>query len=156
MLILPGMITVSVSETHHLCAEHITEVIVSGMEAYIPHSFSQPKPSKPWIDTACSRVVHDRKVAHKGYLSLPSPESHALYISARNHAKPVLQLTKHSFINRKGQNLSNPNSPRDFWLLAKNISSNFTSSSFPPLFHPDGTTAISSVSKAQLFSQAFA
>ncbi|MPC48072.1 hypothetical protein E2C01_041837 [Portunus trituberculatus] len=29
-----------------LRAERITEVIVSGMEAYIPHSFSQPKPSK--------------------------------------------------------------------------------------------------------------
>ncbi|MPC33689.1 hypothetical protein E2C01_027048 [Portunus trituberculatus] len=29
-----------------LC-EYITEVIVSGMEEYIPHSFSQPKPSKP-------------------------------------------------------------------------------------------------------------
>ncbi|MPC19979.1 hypothetical protein E2C01_012907 [Portunus trituberculatus] len=30
-----------------LCAERITEVIVSGMEVYIPHSFSQPQPSKP-------------------------------------------------------------------------------------------------------------
>ena len=70
-----------------LCAERITEVIVSGMEAYIPHSFSQPKPSKPWFNTACSRAIHDREVAHKRYLSLPSPESHALYISARNHAK---------------------------------------------------------------------
>ncbi|MPC95258.1 hypothetical protein E2C01_090460 [Portunus trituberculatus] len=35
MLIFPGMITVSVS----LCAERITEVILSGMVAYIPHSF---------------------------------------------------------------------------------------------------------------------
>ncbi|MPC33590.1 hypothetical protein E2C01_026946 [Portunus trituberculatus] len=36
---------------------------------------------------------------------------------------------------------------RDFWHLAKNISNNFTSSSFPPLFHPGGTTAMKSVSK---------
>ncbi|MPC30584.1 hypothetical protein E2C01_023852 [Portunus trituberculatus] len=50
----------------------------------------------------------------------------------------------------------NSNSPRAFWHLAKNISNNFTSSSFPPLFHPDGTTAIYSVSKAELFSQTFA
>ena len=62
------------------------------------------------------------------------------------------QFAKHSFINRKCQNLSNSNSPRDFWYLAKNIN-NFTSSSFPPLFYPDGTTATSSVSKADLFSQ---
>ncbi|MPC24675.1 hypothetical protein E2C01_017762 [Portunus trituberculatus] len=79
-----------------------------------------------------------------------------VYISAQNHAKSVLQLAKHSFINRKCQNLSNSNSPCDFWHLAKNISNNFISSSFPPLFHPDGTTAISFVSKAELSSQTFA
>ncbi|MPC11033.1 hypothetical protein E2C01_003686 [Portunus trituberculatus] len=148
MLIFPGMITVSVSDAS-LCAERI-------MEAYIAHSFSQPKPSKPWFNRACSRAVHDREVAHKRYLSLPSPESHALYISARNHAKSVLKLAKHCFINRKCQNLSNSNSLCAFYHLAKNISSNFTSSSFSPLFHSDGTTAISSVSEAKLFSQIFA
>ena len=41
MLIFLGMITASVSGTHpSLCAERITEVIVSGMEAYIPYSLS--------------------------------------------------------------------------------------------------------------------
>ena len=95
-------------------------------------------------------------MAHKRYLSLPSSESHALYISARNHAKSVLQLAKNSFIHRKCQNLSRYNSPRDFWHLAKNISNNFTSSSFPPLVQPDGTNAISSISKAELFAQTFA
>ena len=63
-----------------LCAERITEVIVSGMEAYIPHSFSRPKPSKPWFNTACSCVIYDREVAHKRYLSLPSPKSHTVYL----------------------------------------------------------------------------
>ena len=61
-----------------LCTEHITEVIVSGMEAYFPQSFSWTKPSKLWFNTACSRVIYDREVAQKRYLSLPSPESHAL------------------------------------------------------------------------------
>ena len=51
MLIFIGMITTSVTETC-LCAERITGVIVSGIEAYIPHSFSRPKPSKPWVNTA--------------------------------------------------------------------------------------------------------
>ncbi|MPC62883.1 hypothetical protein E2C01_056973 [Portunus trituberculatus] len=58
-------------------------------------------------------------VAHKRYLSLPSSVFHALYISARNHIKSVLQLAKHFFINRKCQNLSNSSFPRDFWHLAK-------------------------------------
>ena len=97
MLIFLGMITPSLTEIPSLCAECITEVIVSGMEAYIPHSFSRPKPSKPWFNTAYSRSLHDREVYHKRYLSLPSPEFHALYISARNHSKSVLQLAKHSF-----------------------------------------------------------
>ncbi|MEJ1857821.1 hypothetical protein, partial [Escherichia coli] len=82
--------------------------------------------------------------------------NHSLYISARNRAKSVLRLTKTSFINRKCQNLTNSTSSRDFWHLAKNISNNFSSSSFPPLSNPDGTTAISSISKAELFAETFA
>ena len=138
-----------------LCAERITEVIVSGMEAYIPHTFSDPKARKPWFNSACSRAVIGREAAHKRYRSHPSPESHALYISARNQAKSVLQLAKNSFINRKCHNLLTSNSPRDFWHLAKNISNNF-SSSFPPLFQPDGSTSVTSISKAELFAQTFA
>ena len=125
------------------------------MEAYIPHSFSRPKPSKPWFNTACFRAIHDREVAHKRYLSLPSPESYALYISARTHTKYVLQLAKNSFIPRKCQNPSRYNSPRDIWHLAKNIFNDFTSSSFPPLVQPDWTNAISSVSRAELFAQTY-
>ena len=102
-----------------LCAERITEVIVSGMEVYIPHSFSRSIPSKPWFNTAFSRAIHDKEMAYNRYLSLPLPESHALYISARNHGKSVLQLAKNFFINKKCQNLSRYNSPRDFWRLAK-------------------------------------
>ncbi|MPC41753.1 hypothetical protein E2C01_035357 [Portunus trituberculatus] len=101
-----------------LHAKHITDVIVSGMEVYIPHSFSQHKLLKPWFNTACSCATHNREVAHKRNLTLPSPEFHALYITAWNHAKSVLQFAKHSFINRKCQNFSNSNSPRDLWHLA--------------------------------------
>ena len=68
----------------------------------------------------------------------------------------VLQLAKNSSIHRKCQNLSQSNSPRDFWHLANNISNNFSFSSFPPMILPDGTTAISSISKAELFTHTFA
>ncbi len=61
-------------------------------------------------------------------------------------------LPKNNFVNRKCQNLAFSNFSRDFWHLAKNISSNFTSSSFPFLLNPDGSTAVSSISKAELFS----
>ncbi|MPC43513.1 hypothetical protein E2C01_037162 [Portunus trituberculatus] len=79
-----------------------------------------------------------------------------MIFSLLHKKKSVLQLATHPFINRKFQNLSKSYSPRNFWHLAKYISNNFTSSSIPPLFHTDGTTAISSVPKAELFSQTFA
>ena len=139
-----------------VCAQRITEVIVSAMEVFIPHTFSTPNAKKPWFNHACSRAVKDRETAFKRYQSLPTPNNHALYISARNRAKSILRLTKNSFIHRKCNNLANSNSPKDFWHLAKNISNNFTSSSFPPLCSPDGLTAITSVSKAELFAQTFA
>ncbi|MPC52446.1 hypothetical protein E2C01_046315 [Portunus trituberculatus] len=39
-----------------LCAERITEVIVSGMEAYICHSVFSSQ-TLPWFNTACSRAI---------------------------------------------------------------------------------------------------
>ena len=65
-----------------LCAERITEVIVSGMEAYIPHSFSKPKSSKPWFNAACSRAVRDKEAACKRFRKHSSPQNHNLYVSA--------------------------------------------------------------------------
>ena len=80
-----------------LCAERITEVIVSGIESYILHTLFNTKVKKPWFNSACSRA-----------------ENHILYISARNHAKSILQLTKNSFINRKCLKVANSNSCHDF------------------------------------------
>ncbi len=137
-----------------MCAQRITEVIISGMEAYIPHTFSTHA-KKAWFNHTCSRTIKDREVAHKRYLSLPSPTNHNFYISSRYWAISFLRLTKNSFINGKSQNLTNSNSPKNFWHLAKNISPNFTSSSFPPLIALDGSTAVTSISKAELFAQTF-
>ncbi len=134
-----------------VCAQCITEVTVSGMEAYIPRTFSTPHTKKTWFNHACSRAVQDREAAHKRYQSLRTPVNNDLYISARNRAKSILRLTKNNFINRKCQNFAFSNSSRNFWHLTKNISFNFISSSFPPLLQPDGSTAVSSISKAELF-----
>ncbi|MPC67112.1 hypothetical protein E2C01_061278 [Portunus trituberculatus] len=131
-----------------LSAECITEV--SGMEVYILILFLNLN----LLNLGLTQPVLVLYMIER-YLSLPSPQFHALYISAQNHARSVLLLAKHSFINRKFQNISNSKSPCDIWHLAKNIFNNFAFSSFPPLFHPHGTTAISSVSTAKLFYQTF-
>ncbi|KAK3884497.1 hypothetical protein Pcinc_011235 [Petrolisthes cinctipes] len=138
------------------CAARITEVILSGMEAYIPYSFPLTNSRNSWFNHACSTAVHNKEEAFRRYRRLQTDESRALYISARNRAKSVLRLAKKSFIRAKCNDLSNSSTSRSFWHLAKNLSSNFTSSSFPPLILPDGNVAISSPDKAELFSQTFA
>ncbi|KAL7641293.1 UNVERIFIED_CONTAM: hypothetical protein RMT77_008431 [Armadillidium vulgare] len=138
------------------CAERITEVILSGMEAYIPYSFPSTKPNKPWFNSACSRAIRRRDAAFRNYRRLQTPESHATYISSRNRAKSILRDTKNSFLRRKCNNLSGSSSSRPFWHFAKNVNSNFASSSFPPLVSSDGTTAVLPSSKAELFAQTFA
>ena len=62
-----------------LCAERITEVIISGMDLYIPHNFSNTKAKKFCFNSACSRAVNDREAVHKRYRNHPSAETH-LYI----------------------------------------------------------------------------
>ncbi len=76
------------------------EVIVSGMEAFISHSFSTPYAKKPWFNHAYSLAINDREAAQKRYLSLCTPANHDLYVSAWNYTKSVLQLTKNSYINK--------------------------------------------------------
>ena len=44
-----------------LCAERITEVIISSMELYIPHTFSNTKAKKPWFNSPCSRAINDKR-----------------------------------------------------------------------------------------------
>ncbi len=78
-----------------------------------------------------------------------------LCISAWSHTKSIFWLTKTSFIKRKCANLSNSNSSKDFWHLTRNICKNFTSSSFPPLLNRDGTSTVTSISKAELFAETF-
>ena len=70
--------------------------------------------------------------------NIRSGKLYLIFISAWNHAKFVLQLAKHFFINRKCQNLSRFNSRENFWHLARIISNNFLSSFFPPLLIKGG------------------
>jgi exonuclease III len=138
------------------CAERITEVILSGMEAFIPYTFPSTKPTKPWFNSACSRAIRHRDAAFRNYRRLQTPESHTIYISSRNRAKSILRDTKNSFLRKKCNELSGSSSSRSFWHFSKNVNSNFASSSFPPLISPDGSTAALPSTKAELFAQTFA
>ncbi len=53
------------------------------------------------------------------------------------------------------KNLANSNSSKDFWHLAKNISNNFTSFTFPPLCNSNCSTDVTFIFKAELFAHTF-
>ena len=137
-------------------AERVTEVILSGMEAFIPHTFSPTKKNQPWFNSDCNLAIRRRERAFRDYRSDSNPFNHALYISARNQAKATLRRTKNNYIRRKCDNLANSNSSRSFWHLAKTLQLNFSDNSFPPLFRSDGTIATTPSEKSSLFSQTFA
>ena len=109
------------------CAERITEVILSGMEANIPYSFPSTKPNKPWFNSSCSRAIRRRDAAFRVYRRLQTPETQATYISSRNRAKSILRDSINSFLRRKCNNLSGYSSSRPFCHFGKNVNSNFAS-----------------------------
>ncbi len=128
-LISHGMSTASRTETP-LCVPSASQRWLSLEWRHTFHVLFLLFMLKPWFNDT-SRAVQDREAFHKRYQSRQTPANHDLYISAPNRAKFILRRYKIHFINRKCQNLAFPNSSRDFWHLAKNISSPFTSSSFP-------------------------
>src|SRR6201990_2644714 len=137
------------------CAERITEVILSGMEANIPYSFPSTKPNKPWFNSTCSRAIRRSDAAFREYRRFQTPETHFTYISSRNRAKSILRNFTNSFLRRKCNNLSGYSSSDPFWHFGKNVNSNFASSSFPPLVSSDGTTDILPPPKTERFAQTF-
>ncbi len=136
-------------------AQRITEVIVSGMEAYIPRTFSTPHAKKLWFNHACSRVSKIERLLIKGTRAFKLPLIMIFLFPPRIVPNLFFDSPKITSTIESAKTLLFSNPSRDFWHLAKKISSNFTSSSFPPLLNPDGSTAVSSISKAELFSQTF-
>src|ERR1044072_1893142 len=126
------------------------------MEVYIPYSFPSTKPNKPWFNSSCSRAIRRRDAAFRDYRHLQTSETHATYILSRNRAKSILRDTKNYFLRRKYNYLSGSSSSHPFWHFAKNVNSNFASSSFCPLESSDVITAVLPSSKDELFSQTFA
>ena len=115
----------------------VTDVIVSGMEAYVPFSIKTFSPSKPWFDHACFLAVQARERAFRSYRSSPSALTHAAFISARNRCKSTTRKAKTSFGKKKVESLTRSPTEKAFWSLAKKFSKNFCNSSFPPLFRPN-------------------
>ena len=98
-----------------ISAERIAEVIAAGMEAYIPFSFKSISPTNSWFNNSCSAAIRARNAAYRTWKNSSSSDSHSAFISARNHCKHVIREVKHSFIQKKCDNLSSSSTNRTFW-----------------------------------------
>nr|CAH7758695.1 unnamed protein product [Callosobruchus chinensis] len=67
-----------------VCSE-ITEVILVGMEAYIPHTTKTFKPGcNGWINKSCDTARRQKVLAHRTYSQDPTVENRQADIEARN------------------------------------------------------------------------
>nr|CAH7762037.1 unnamed protein product [Callosobruchus chinensis] len=140
-----------------VCSE-ITEVILVGMEAYIPHTTKTFKPgSNGWFSKSCDTARRQKVLAHRAYLQDPTVENRQADIEARNQYNgTVRQAKSQNDAKIKQKVMSRPNGSRSFWTLAKQIEGNFSRSSFPPITCADGTVATASKDKAEVFAKTFA
>lgn len=138
-------------------SQKITEVILSGMEYYIPYTKkTSATTQKPWFSKSCDKARLEKVNAHRTFLQSPSQENRQAFNDARNRYNRILSETKNSFNDRiKNKVLSGSNGSKHFWTLAKSIGQNFCKSTFPPLI--SGEEIISTAQgKAELFASQFA
>nr|CAI5821407.1 unnamed protein product [Callosobruchus analis] len=76
------------------CAREITEVLMSGMEAYIPHVVKHPSKNKPWSNQSCRDAVTSKNQKYREWRKNPCTESHRSFTEARNRCKRVIDSSK--------------------------------------------------------------
>lgn len=147
-----------ISDNPSMFAEKLTDIIRDGMAQFVPH-FSKPgkRTSPEWFNHACNRAVRKKNTLFKKWRTLPSTTSRADYVAARNSCTTIIDRAKEMFVRRKANQLSNaPAGSRSFWSLAKAVSRNFCSSSFPPILDADGSLKTLPAEKAEIFAHHFA
>ena len=138
--------------------DSVTEIIITGMTEYIPHSSKPGKPNSPdWFNHSCAEAVRIKNTKHRIYNSNPSEHNWNVYVHARNKCSSVINAAKKAFVRRmSGKVASCPSGSRPFWSMAKLISRNFSESSIPPLCSSDGSISNDPQSKANIFAAQFA
>src|SRR5678815_3077503 len=129
-------------------ADKVGTVIVNGMSRFIPSWTKSFSPHNPWFDRACSLAIHYRDNTYRVWKNSRSPITLANFHSARNRCRDTLRRAKRTFIKRKCTDLLGSPTDKSLWPLAKNISSNFCRSSFPPLIRSDDSVVNTPTEKA--------
>ena len=76
------------------CADRLTEVVLAGMEGYIPFSFSRSSHSQPWFNDTCAVAVRAKDNAYRVWKRNSSIHTHSNYKAARNSAHNITLRAK--------------------------------------------------------------
>ncbi|CAG4993662.1 unnamed protein product [Colias eurytheme] len=152
------------SDDPNTCADSVADVILQGMELFIPSSVVPVGGrTKPWFNRSCIKASHCKQERFQAWhqaqaLSDPSVKSlKKKYNSASRAYKKEIAMAKANYIKRLGQRLARlPSGTRAFWSLSKAIQNNFSRSSFPPMRKGDNALAHSAKDKADLLCSIFA
>ena len=145
------------SKDPNLISECITKVIHTGMEKFIPHSDKPIQNPKPWFNEKCKTAIIHKNQTYKAWQSSPTDINHSAFLKARSLCSKTVQEAKSEHVaSVRNKLLACPNGSKSFWSLAKSISSNFSTHSFPPLSREDGTIAADALEKAEIFAEIFA
>lgn len=147
-----------------IVAASITDVVVQGMELFVPSSVV-PVGGKcrPWFGASskqASKKKHEAYQAWAGAVAAQDVNTEALkknYNLASRSFKRDIARAKSEYISRIGTRLERlPSGTRAFWSLAKAIEGNFCKPSFPSLHMGNDSLAHDAKQKANLLGKLFA
>ncbi|KAG5900707.1 hypothetical protein JTB14_038225 [Gonioctena quinquepunctata] len=102
------------------CAETISEIIMLGMQTYIPNTERRTSSDKTWFNRNCSRAVASKQAAYHRWLKNPGPETRAAYVEARGICKETIECSKDAHKAKIRSKLAEcPNGSRSFWSFVK-------------------------------------
>ena len=131
-------------------ASEFCELVLVGIDVYIPHCKYQAKPHlSPWFSAACAAAIVHRNHFFHLYQQNKSSESKVKFCFKR-----VLEAAKLAYATKtKDSILSQKPGSWDFWQIANSVL-NKDKSAIPPLFN--SPEVLSSASdKAKLFAKNF-
>ncbi|XP_045500113.1 uncharacterized protein LOC123697614 [Colias croceus] len=152
------------AEDPSTCADSVADVILQGMELFIPNSVVPiGGKSQPWFGHSCktaSRRKRDCYQAWANALVSSDPDARTLkreLNSASRSFKRAIARAKSEHIAKLGEKLARlPSGTRAFWALAKAVQGNFCRPSLPSLRMENDLLAHTAKEKADLLSSLFA
>jgi hypothetical protein len=138
-------------------ATGVDDIILEGMNLFIPHKVLLKRPDNPWFDLSCQAACNLKEQKYRSHKSNPTAASLTAYKAARTKAKCTVNRAKKRFFKEKTKSLAeDPNDSKSFWSIVKGLGTNFCSTSIPPLTRSDGTIAFSAQDKANCLGSMFA